>query len=194
MDYKTKTNLILPFRNTLMVSNGGRNSETNNHFRPASQGPQNQLYAYDFRTETTGKEVSLEDYPVFGIEVISPGDGVVAQVVDGSFDCVPGKADRGVGVGNMVIINHQNGEYSLLCHFKHDSICVKVGEHLKQGQLLGLCGNTGNTSQPHIHYNLQDNLPSYEANALPAQFRTILVDGKKKTNYEPVRFQQVSNL
>jgi len=104
MDYKTKTNLILPFRNTLMVSNGGRNSETNNHFRPASQGPQNQLYAYDFRTETTGKEVSLEDYPVFGIEVISPGDGVVAQ------------------------------------------------------------------------------------------FRTILVDGKKKTNYEPVRFQQVSNL
>ena len=59
MDYQTKTDLILPFKGTLLVSNGGRTVETNNHYRPADQGPQNQFYAYDFRTENTGKEKIL---------------------------------------------------------------------------------------------------------------------------------------
>jgi hypothetical protein len=193
MNYHTKTKLILPFKETLMVSNGGRTSATNNHHRPADQGPQNQLYAYDFRLENTGQEKMLKDYQVFGIEVIAPGNGVVAQVVDGSFDCEPGQSDRSVGVGNMVILDHQNGEFSLLCHFKHASIVVKVGDQVKQGQKLGLCGNSGNTSQPHIHFNLQDHLISYKAKALPAQFSKIIVDGEVKENYEPVRFQQISN-
>lgn len=54
MDYKTKTNLILPFKGVLLVSNGGRNALTNNHYRSTDQGPQNQLYSYDFRNENTG--------------------------------------------------------------------------------------------------------------------------------------------
>lgn len=192
--YITKTKLILPFKGELMVSNGGRTAETNNHIRPADQGPQNQLFAYDFRTRTTGKEKELKDYGVFGKEVIAPGDGVVAQVVDGSFDCEVGKFDRSVGVGNMVILDHLYGECSLLCHFMYDSIVVKVGDKVRQGQKLGKCGNTGNTSQPHIHYNLQDGIMSYDAKALPAQFEEILVNGKKRKSYEPVRFEIVSNV
>ena len=194
MDYKTKTKLILPFKGTLLVSNGGQLPETNNHNRPADKGPQNQIYAYDFRLDNTGNEKKLEDYPVFGVEVVSPGSGVIAQVVDGSFDCDPGDVDRSVGVGNMIMIDHQNGEFSLLCHFKHNSIRVKVGQNVKQGEVLGLCGNTGNTTQPHIHYNLQDNLRGHKATALPAQFEKILVNGKIKKNYEPVRFQKVANV
>jgi hypothetical protein len=194
MEYSTKTNLILPFKTTLMVSNGGLTPETNNHNRLADKGPQNQIYAYDFRMDNTGKEVKLEDYGVFGVEVIAPGAGVIAQVIDGSFDCDPGDADRSVGVGNMVMIDHQNGEFSLLCHFKHNSIVVKIGDYIKQGDLLGLCGNTGNTSQPHIHFNLQDNLLGYQAKALPAQFKRIMVNGVAKENYEPTRFEQVSNI
>jgi murein DD-endopeptidase MepM/ murein hydrolase activator NlpD len=189
----TKTNLILPFHGKLMVSNGGRSPETNNHNRPADKGPQNQIYAYDFRMENTGAEKQLEDYGVYGAEVIAPGAGVVAQVVNGSFDCELGEADRSVGVGNMVMIDHQNGEFSLLCHFKYDSIVVVVGEAVAQGQKLGLCGNSGNTSQPHIHFNLQDNLRGYKANAIPAIFSKIVVNGVTKTDYEPVRFEQVAN-
>jgi len=194
MEYINKTDLILPFHGELIVSNGGRTPDTNNHNRPASYGPQNQLFAYDFRADNTGKEKRLEDYPVFGMEVIAPGAGVVVQVVDGSFDCEPGQFDRSVGIGNAVILEHENGEYSLICHFKHDSIEVKVGERVAQGQRLGLCGNTGNSSQPHIHFNLQDDTASYKANALPAQFKKIMVDGELKENYEPVRFQKVANI
>jgi hypothetical protein len=193
MDYQTKTFLILPFNGTWLVSNGGRTPETNNHVRPAEQGPQNQLYAYDFRMESTGKETKLDEFKVFGKEVLAPGDGIVVQVIDGSIDVLPGERDRSVGVGNAIIIDHQNGEYSLLCHFKHDSIKVKVGEKVKQGDVIGLCGNTGNTQQPHIHFNLQDGPFMHKANALPAQFRNIVANGKEETNYEPIREQQVSN-
>lgn len=193
MNYQTKTSLILPFNGTLLVSNGGRTSTTNNHNRPVDQGPQNQLYAYDFRTETSDKLKKLEDYPVFGKEILSPGDGIVTQVINGSIDVEIGERDRSVGVGNAIIINHKNQEYSLICHFKHNSIKVKVGDKLKQGQVIGLCGNTGNTFQPHIHYNLQDGPFMHKAKGLPAQFKKIIVNGQIKTNYEPIRGEQVSN-
>lgn len=193
MEYQTKTHLILPFRGTLMVSNGGRIAETNNHNRPADKGPQNQLYAYDFRTDTTGKEKNLEEFPVFGQEVLAPGDGEIVQVINGAIDVMPGERDRSVGIGNAIIIDHKNGEYSLLCHLKHNSINVKVGYRVKQGEIIGLCGNTGNTSQPHIHFNLQDGPLMHKARALPAQFTKITVDDKIKTNYEPIRGQFVSN-
>jgi len=193
MDYQTKTSLILPFKGILMVSNGGRNPETNSHIRPIESGPQNQLYAYDFRTENTGKEKTLEDYPVFNKEIIAPANGIVIQIINGAMDVLPGERDRSVGVGNAIIIDHQNGEYSLICHFKYNSIKVKVGDKIKQGGVLGLCGNTGNTTQPHIHFNLQDRPRMHLAHALPAQFKRILVNGIEKFNYEPIRSEVVSN-
>lgn len=193
MDYQTKTPLILPFHGTWLVSNGGTTPETNNHIRPAEQGPQNQLYAYDFRMENSGKETKLEEFKVFGEEVLAPGDGIVVQIIDGSIDVLPGERDRSVGVGNAIIIDHENGEYSLLCHFKHKSITVKADNKVKQGDIIGLCGNTGNSTQPHIHFNLQDGQLMRKASALPAQFRKILVDGKENINYEPIRGQKVSN-
>ena len=193
MDYQTKTNLILPFKGILMVSNGGRTPETNNHNRPADKGPQNMLYAYDFRTDCSDQEKSLDKFPVFDKEVIAPGEGVVIQVINGAIDVMPGERDRSVGVGNAVIIDHQNGEYSLLCHFKHDSIKVVVGNKVKQGEVIALCGNTGNTSQPHIHFHLQDNPRLHLGRALPVQFKKINVNGEIKENYEPIRGEKVSN-
>lgn len=193
MDYLTKTNFILPFKGILMVSNGGRTPETNNHNRPVDKGPQNMLYAYDFRTENSGKEKGLNEFPIFGKEVLAPGDGVVIQVINGAIDVLPGERDRSVGVGNAIMIDHQNGEYSLLCHFKQDSIKVKVGNKVKQGEVIALCGNTGNTSQPHIHFHLQNNPRLHLGKAIPIQFRKIIVNGQLKENYEPIRGDKVSN-
>ncbi len=194
MDYQTNTPLILPFRGTWMVSNGGRSVETNNHMKFAGgQGPQNLLYGYDFRFKSTGEEKRLEEYKAFGQVVLAPADGTVIQVINGAIDVDPGERDRAVGVGNAIVIDHHNGEFSLLCHFKYQSITVKVGDMVTAGQLLGLCGNTGNTSEPHIHFSLQDGPLMHKANALPTQFSRIMVDGEEKMNAEPVRFQWVSN-
>lgn len=193
MNYRTKTSLILPFNGIWMVTNGGRTAETNNHIRPPEMGPQNQLYAYDFRLGHSGEGKKLEEYEVFGKEVLAPAAGIVVQVIDGAIDVLPGERDRAVGVGNAIIIDHENGEHSLLCHFMHDSIRVRPGDKLQQRDVLGLCGNTGNTSEPHIHFNLQDNALMHRAKAIPAVFRKILVDEQLKIDCEPVRGQMVSN-
>jgi len=194
MNYKTKTDLILPFKETLFVSNGGRTPETNSHIKPIDLGPQNQIFAYDFRTKDTEKFKKLEEFPVFGIEILAPSKGEIIQIINGSIDVEIGERDRSVGVGNAIIIDHQNGEFSLICHLKFNSIQVNVGDIVNQGQKLGLCGNTGNTFQPHIHFNLQDGPRMHKANGLPAQFRKIIVNGVVKENYEPIRGDMVSNL
>lgn len=195
MDYRTKTSFILPFHGTWLVSNGGRTVETNNHLKFAeSGGPQNQLYAYDFRFPSTGSEKTLEEFKAFGKDILAPAGGEVVQVIDGAIDVLPGERDRAVGIGNTVIIDHGNGEYSLLCHMKYRSIRVKVGERVRQGDFLGFCGNTGNTSQPHVHFNLQDSPRMHTAKALPIQFARIVVDGEVQTKCEPVRKHMVSNV
>lgn len=190
MDYKTKTDLILPFKGGLTVTNGGRTIETNNHIKIEGSG----TYAYDFRNGHSGEGKRLEDYSVFDTEVIAPGEGIISQVINGSIDCMPGEKDRGVGVGNAVIIDHQNGEWSMLCHLRHDSIIVNVGNAVNQGDIIGHCGNTGNTSEPHIHYHLQNNALAHLAEPLLAQFRKITVNGEVKENYEPIRSEIVSNI
>lgn len=192
IDYQTKTSLILPFKGTWMVTNGGRDSVNNRHYR--QDGPQNQLFAYDFRKGHKGDGKKLEDYEVFGKEVLSPGNGIVTQIINGSIDVLPVERDRSVGVGNAIIIDHKNGEYSLLCHLKYNSITVKVGDEVKQGDVIGLCGNTGNTTEPHIHFNLQDGPLMHNAKALPIQFSKIIVNNEEKTNIELIKGQEVSNI
>jgi hypothetical protein len=191
-DYKTKTDLILPFSGVWKVTNGGRTVETNNHSDP-ERSPKSMQYAYDFRLEHTGSGEKLDDYEVFGKEVISPANGKVIQVINGAIDVLPGERDRGNGVGNMIITDYENGEYSLLCHLKYNSIKIAVGDEIKQGQVVGLCGNTGNTSEPHVHFQLQDGPFMHNSNALPAQFRKITVNGEIKENYEPIRGEMVAN-
>src|ERR1035437_2186829 len=96
-DYKTKSDLILPFNGVWKVTNGGRTVETNNHADP-ERSPKSMQYACDFRLEHIGSGEKLDDYEVFGKEVISPEDGVVVQVINGAIDVLPGERDRRNGV------------------------------------------------------------------------------------------------
>jgi hypothetical protein len=58
--------------------------------------------------------------------------------------------------GNLVVIKHADGEYSLFAHFKQNSIRVKIGDKVAKGQLIGLCGNSGNSSEAHLHFQVQN--------------------------------------
>lgn len=189
MDYQTKTSLILPFKGIWTVGNGGRNPKLNNHHKSRSQ-----RYAYDFRGSHKGNGKKLEDYEAFGADVIAPAGGVVCQIINGAIDIQLRERDTFMYPGNMIVIDHKNGEWSVICHFKQDSIKVRLGDKIKQGDLLGFCGNTGNTSEPHIHYHLQDNPLMIRATGLPANFEKILVNGELKENFEPERGQKVANL
>ena len=104
---------------------------------------------------------------------------------------MPGVVSTRKVFGNHVIIDHQNGEYSFLAHFKQGSIAVEMGDVVKTGHLLGLCGNSGNSTEPHLHYHLQTAPTYHEGAGLPAQFRDYVADGKSVARGEPVKGQRV---
>ncbi len=193
-EYDTKTHLTLPFHGEWTVVQGGPMAVQNAH-----AGNRNQRHAYDFwladdtgaRFRNSGQK--NDDYFTFGQPVLAPGDGCVRQVVDGVEDNVPGERNPYFVPGNLVVIDHQNGEYSFLAHFKQGTIEVQVGQQLKQGEQLGLCGNSGNSSEPHIHYHLANAPLMQDGDGLPARFQQITIDGKPATSALPVLGNRVSN-
>ncbi len=189
LDYQTKTALRLPFSGAWKVFWGGRTIALNQH--AASRG---QRFAYDLvivRGGVThaGDGTRNSDYFDYGQTIVAPGDGVVVSVVDGIAENVPGVMDPNHAPGNSVMIDHGDGEYSLLAHMIPGSLRVKEGDHVKAGQELGKCGNSGNSSEPHLHYHLQDAAKFGEGDGLPAQFLDYTADGKRVSRGEPTRGQ-----
>lgn len=193
LDYETKTNLILPFKNEWFVYWGGRTITENYHAAYPDQ-----RFAYDFlhlndRLTYTGEKDKNENYYCYGKSVISPGKGKIISLENKIEDNVPGTMNPNNPLGNYVIIDHSNGEYSFIAHFKKNSIILNVGDSVIQGQELGLCGNSGNSSEPHIHYHLQNTSTFGEGDGLPIKFRNFIANGEIIDSGEPVRGQIVKN-
>ena len=96
-------------------------------------------------------------------------------------------------MGNHVIIDHGNGEFSFLAHFKKGTVAVKPGDAVKSSDLLGLAGNSGNSSEPHVHYHLQDTAVFGKGRGFPAPFNDYIADGKPVARGEPVKGQTIVN-
>lgn len=142
--------------------------------------------------KTDGK--TNEDYYAFGKELFAPCVGEVVLVVDGVKDNVPGILNPIYVPGNTVIIKTANNEYLFFAHFKQHSIVVKQGQQIKQGQLLGLCGNSGNSSEPHLHFHIQNVEDMLTATGVKCFFDAIIVNGEKKNDYSPVQKDKISNI
>jgi len=132
-------------------------------------------FAYDFViTDPDGRTYRgdgyfLTDYYAFGKPVLSPVDGTIVSVVGNLPDNPPGQADRINNWGNHVVIHDHRGFYILIAHFKQNSLRVKVGDTVRVGSMLGLCGNSGYSPQPHIHIHVQA-VPKVGAPTLPFNF------------------------
>lgn len=191
--YQAKSVLRLPFAGEWTVFWGGRYAYQNYH----NVSP-NQYYAYDLlikrnRTSHTGDGRENGQYYCFNAPVLSPGSGRVMEVENGVADNVPGVANPAQLTGNHVIIDHGGNEYSLLAHFKQGSITVRPGDSVATGQEIGRCGNSGNSSEPHIHYQLQESGALLEGRGLPARFRDYIANGREVKQGEPVRGQRIEN-
>ena len=93
--------------------------------------------------------------------------------------------------GNHVVIDHGNGEYSLLAHFRRGTVTVHAGDRVKAGELLGHCGNSGNSSEPHLHIHLQNASKFGSGEGLPMQFRDYCANGKPVATGEPRKGQTI---
>lgn len=188
------TKLILPFENEWDVVWGGDTKENNYHV-----SVQSQKNAFDFLIrDKTGKSFKTngqtnEDYYCFGERIISPCDAEVVMVIDGVKDNIPGEMNSFFATGNTVVLRTKNNEYIYLCHFKKHSIQIKEGFQVKQGELLGLCGNSGNSSEAHLHFHIQNVENMNIATGVKCYFQNILVNGEQKTDYSPVKGEKIKN-
>lgn len=95
-----------------------------------------------------------EDYFIFGEPVISPCVGTVVATRSDMVDQQVPEVNRDELPGNHVLVSC--GDYEvLLAHLQHDSVAVRKGDHVEVGTPLGKVGNTGNTSEPHLHVHVQ---------------------------------------
>ena len=184
--YDQKMRYSLPFAGEWYVYNGGVSEATSHSWNIVAQ-----RYAYDFvvadealrrwREGTRGER--HEDYLCYGAPVLAPGDGVVVRVRDGVRDA-PGVGTGWVDPfaadfrGNFVVVRHAVDEYSFLAHLIPRSVPVKEGERVERGQRIGLCGNSGHSTEPHMHFHVQDRADFFEAAGLPVAFDGVSVDGE----------------
>lgn len=190
--YKQKVNYILPVAGEWRVLNGGVTKETSH-----SWGIPSQRFAYDLvKYGENGRSFDgdgrrLEDYFCFDAPIFAPADGVVVKARDGIRDAphvgtfwmdwlTPNIA------GNSVLIKHTDGEYCLLAHLKRGSVRVKAGQTVKQGQEIGRCGHSGNSTEPHLHFQFQDGKSFFFSSGLPVKFTSFSrKDGEQKIFVEP---------
>lgn len=118
-------------------------------------------HAYDFviagadgKTHS-GDGRSLQDYYCYGKPVLSPVRGRVTQVIDDLPDNPIGATDRANNWGNLIVIQDYRGFYVEISHLMEKSARVKVGDSVERGMILGSCGNSGYSPQPHIHVQVQ---------------------------------------
>lgn len=192
-DYQDTTKLRLPFNGSWIVLQGGRTVYDNSYaatddnrytvsFMPLKDG-----MAYD----NDGRKNS--DYLCFGQPVLSPAAGVIVQAVSNSSDHPPGRGPEIQSRGNYVVIAHGNSEFSMIPYLKAGSLKVRTGQRVKQGEVIGECGNSGSSFAPHVEYSLQNTRGFPLPKTLPAQFVDYTADGKAVPVGEPLRGQIVES-
>ena len=185
---RNTTKMKLPFKGEWTVSWGGDTKEQNYHVESVAQKNAFDILMHDQKGAThKGTGASNEDYYAFGKELYAPCEGEVVLVVDGVKDNVPGSLNPIYIPGNTVILKTTNGEYVFFAHFKQHSIVVKQGQKVSNGELLGLCGNSGNSSEPHLHFHLQNVEDMVKATGAKCFFEQIKVNGVTKSDYSPVK-------
>jgi hypothetical protein len=131
----------------------------------------------------------VERFVAFGRPILAPASGRVVAVHDGEDDLVArrsplaqlpyalsqaSRARRGAGAlaGNHLILELEDGlGYVVLAHLRAGSILVAAGDPVDEGTVLAACGNSGNSTQPHLHIQVMDRADPFTARGLPMAFR-----------------------
>lgn len=192
LDYQTKTTLFLPFDGDWHVAWGGRSFRRNRHSVASDQ-----RFAYDFLQLEHGWSFRdhgerNEDFICFGQPTYAPASAAVVSACDGVPDNIPGEMSGKNPLGNYVVLDHGNGEFSFLAHFQMGTLIVRPHTKVEAGDLLGKCGNSGNSSEPHLHFHLQNTPEPFVGMGLPAFFCDYRVNGTRVPRGEPAGGQMIS--
>jgi hypothetical protein len=144
------------------------------------------------------------EFPAFGEDVLAPADGTVVTVRDRARDhrtrstwpafaymmlASFGREMAGSGfvLGNHVVLDLGSGRYAALAHLQHGSATVRPGQRVRRGEAIGRCGNSGNSSEPHVHFQLMDRPRALTAAGLPFVFSRDGREGSIPHNGEAIQ-------
>ena len=194
--YETKTALSLPVKGRLLVHDGhdfyAHHRRLNTEHAAAREfGLTRNFMRYSLDLNPAneqfepfaGNGARNEDWFAWGQPLYATGDGKVVDAVDSEPDNIRGgqnffdptklKATPMKFYGNYLVIDHGNGEFSLLGHIQKGSLAVKAGDAVTRGQPVAKIGSSGSSHNPHVHYELRTGA-DLNAEGLPATFRDFL--------------------
>lgn len=126
-----------------------------------------------------GDRADPASYVIYGAPVLAVADARVVATVDGLPDSPPGALPSNLPLdqadGNHVILDLRDGRFALYAHLKPGSVRVGKGQRVRRGQVLGLVGTSGNSSEPHLHFHVMDGPSALAASGVPyviRQFRS----------------------
>jgi hypothetical protein len=137
---------------------------------------------YDDGRTVRGEPLDNNSYRAFGANVLAVDDGIVREVLDGIPENVPDPTARVVPitpktlVGNYVLLDIGGGAYAVYAHLQLASVQVKAGDRVRKGQVLGRVGNTGNSSEPHLHFHIVDRPSAIDAEGVPYALESFLLE------------------
>jgi hypothetical protein len=167
----------LPLDGPVTVAWGGPTLTVNYHATLPDQ-----RWAYDLLIANEGRTFRsdgrrLDDYYAYGRPVLAPASGVVRAIHDGLPDGVVGQWSLLRGPGNHVVLEVAEDEFLFIAHLQPGSIAVAPGDRVSTGMLIGRAGNSGNSSEPHVHLHLQDTAAPYLAEGIPFYFHRYRTGG-----------------
>ncbi len=156
------------------IAHGGNSLVINHHYDVSAQ-----KYAIDItKLNNLGlrcnslNPCALKDYNIFGDTIYSPCNGRIVNLVNEYQDLAPSMMDPEHPAGNYLAIEIDGSKsVIILAHIMKDSFLVKNGDSVQQGQQLANVGNSGNTSEPHLHMHVvkgEDFL--YDGEGIPMKF------------------------
>ncbi|WP_175597231.1 M23 family metallopeptidase [Peristeroidobacter soli] len=143
----------------------------------------------------SGDPKDNKNYYAFGHDALAVADGVVAAVLDGIPNNVPGIDSRAQPItlanvgGNFVQLDVGGGLYAFYAHLQPGSLRVKVGDKVRRGQVIGLVGNTGNSTEPHLHFHLSNSPEPLAAEGFPYALPSFEVQGSTQIEGEEIKAQ-----
>jgi murein DD-endopeptidase len=131
-----------------------------------------------------GDEKDNKNYLAYGTEALAVADGVVTETKDGIPQNIPGENSRAVPItletvgGNHVILDIGGGNFAFYAHLQPGSLRVKLGDKVRRGQVVGLVGNSGNSTEPHLHFHIENGNSPLGAEGLPYSLASFEVVGR----------------
>jgi biotin carboxyl carrier protein len=128
----------------------------------------------DDRGTFSGDPTRNDSYFVFGADVLAVAAGTIAETSDGAAENVPTQPlpppDIATAAGNHVVLALDDGRFALYAHLQTGSVRVHPGDRVRRGDVLGLVGNTGNSTEPHLHFHVMDRPSPLVSDGLPYTF------------------------